>query len=156
MRDGQKDFDFFMGDWTVKNRRLKRILQGASDDWYEFTATAKARPIWGGLANIDEFEGDMPSGRLQGMTIRLYDSKTQQWRLYWANAQRAVVDEPVIGRFENGRGEFFNDELYEGKPIRVRYVWSKITPTSCQWEQAFSPDQGQTWETNWVMELTRR
>jgi len=151
---GQKDFDFFMGNWKVRNRRLKRILQG-SDEWYEFDATVTARPVWGGLANVDEFDGEMPSGRIQGMTVRLYDPKTQQWRLYWANAARGVIDEPVIGRFENGRGEFYNDELFEGKQIRVRYVWSKITPTSCQWEQAFSPDVGKTWETNWVMEFTR-
>jgi hypothetical protein len=152
--DGQRDFDFLMGSWKVRNRRLKRILQG-SDEWYEFEATNVAQPIWGGLANVDEFDGQMPSGRMQGMTVRLYDPKTHQWRLYWANAARGVLDEPVIGRFENGRGEFFNDEIFEGKNIRVRYIWSKITPTSCQWEQAFSPDEGKTWETNWVMEFTR-
>jgi hypothetical protein len=42
-----------------------------------------------------------------------------------------------------------------GKPIRIRFIWSKITPTSCHWAQAFSPDGGKTWETNWVQDIQR-
>ena len=49
------DFDFIFGNWKIHNRRLKEPLAGSSE-WLEFDATYFARPVWGGLANIDEFE----------------------------------------------------------------------------------------------------
>jgi hypothetical protein len=153
-RDGSADFDFFVGEWKVRNRRLRTLLKGASD-WYEFEATSVARKIWNGRGNMDEFDGRGPDGPIQGMTVRLYEPASRQWRLYWANSARGIMDEPVIGRFRDGRGEFFGHELLNGQGILVKYVWSKITPTSCQWEQAFSVDGGRTWETNWVMEFAR-
>lgn len=150
----QSDFDFFIGTWNVRNRRLKNPLSGSAD-WYEFDATAKVRKIWGGLANMDEITGDMPSGLLQGMTVRLFDRVTKQWRLYWANGKDGQFGVPTIGSFVDGRGEFFDQELFDGRSIFVRYVWADITATSCRWDQAFSADGGKTWETNWIMDFTR-
>jgi hypothetical protein len=77
------------------------------------------------------------------------------WSLYWISSRRDVIEAPQVGRFVDGRGEFFGDDVHEGTPIKVRYVWSDVTPTSAHWEQAFSTDAGDTWETNWVMEMTR-
>ena len=45
--------------------------------------------------------------------------------------------------------------VLEGRDITVRYKWSGITATTARWEQAFSPDNGQTWETNWTADFTR-
>jgi hypothetical protein len=115
-----------------------------------------ARPVWGGSANVDEYEAVGPDGAIHGLTVRLYDPATRQWRLYWANRAKGSLDTPMIGGFADGRGEFYDQELFEGKRIFVRYVWSDITPTSCRWEQAFSADGGKTWETNWIMDFTRR
>lgn len=154
VRDGARDFDFFMGSWNIRNRRLRNPLTG-STSWYEFEGTVVARPVWGGAANVDEYEGMAPSGPIHGMTVRLYDPQSHQWRLYWANRTKGFLEPPMAGSFENGRGEFFDQETFEGRAIFVRYVWSDITPTSCRWEQAFSADGGKTWEANWTMELTR-
>ena len=41
-------------------------------------------------------------------------------------------------------------------PIRVRFIWSGVTTPTPRWEQAFSDDGGETWETNWVMDFTPR
>jgi hypothetical protein len=153
-RDGQSDFDFLIGSWRIHNRRLKNPLTG-STSWYEFEGAAVARMIWGGRANIDEYEADTPSGHIQGLTLRLYDPKAKQWSLYWANSAKGTLEKPTIGEFRDGRGEFFDHEPFEGRMIFVRYVWSEITPQSCRWEQAFSADGGKTWETNWIMEMTR-
>jgi hypothetical protein len=62
---------------------------------------------------------------------------------------------PTVGRFTNGRGEFYDEEEYEGKKITVRYVWSDITANSAHFEQAFSTDGGKTWEVNWITDQTR-
>ena len=43
-------------------------------------------------------------------------------------------------RFKNGIGTFFGDTMLNGKPVRVRFIWSQITPTSARWEQAYSAD----------------
>ncbi len=155
-RDGQRDFDFAFGKWKVHNRKLSKPLTG-SKDWVEFEGTWVVRPIWNGRANMDEFVVDAPSGRIYGMTIRLYNPKTGEWSLYWANANNGEIAMPAtVGHFDgNGRGEFFDDEQYNGKPIRLRYTWTVVDADHARWEQAFSPDGGKTWETNWITENTR-
>jgi hypothetical protein len=152
--DPRADFDFYVGTWKIHNRRLKQRLKG-SNAWEEFEGTSVARQIWGGAGNMDEYEADGPSGRIQGLTVRLYNPKSRQWSLYWANGANGVIETPMIGGFKNGRGEFYDQELFEGKSIYVRYVWSNITANSARWEQAFSEDGGKTWEVNWIMESTR-
>jgi hypothetical protein len=62
---------------------------------------------------------------------------------------------PEVGEFRNGRGEFFDQETYNGRTILVRGVWSDITPDSHRFEQSFSDDGGKTWEPNFVATLTR-
>jgi hypothetical protein len=152
--DPQKDFDFYFGTWKVRNRKLKERLKG-SNEWEEFESRVVARRVWGGKANMDEYEADSPSGHIQGMTVRLYNPKTQQWSLYWANSANGTLDVPLIGSFKDGRGEFYDQEFFEGRSIYVRFVWSDITPKSFRWEQAFSADGGKTWEVNWIMEMTK-
>mgnify|MGYP001162076549 CR=1 FL=1 len=155
-RDGQRDFDFFMGTWSVHNRRLERPLSG-SWSWYEFGGTAIARPVWGGNANVDEVDFESPLGRIEGLTLRLYDQKTREWSLYWGTRARGLMPVPNVGAFdERGVGDFFSRELFEGRPIICRYRWCDVTPESCRWEQAFSADDGATWELNWTMQFTRR
>ncbi len=151
----QTDFDFLFGDWNVKNRRLKHIL-AASDEWYEFEAVSRARPLWAGLGNTDEFVAEStPVGPIRGATVRLRDEKTGLWRLYWASARVGELGDPVIGSFEDGVGHFYGYEVVDGNAVFVRYTWESIGADACRWQQAFSPDGGATWETNWVMEFAR-
>ena len=118
---------------------------------------AAARTVWGGKANLDEFIVDSPGAgvKIEGVALRLYDAASQQWRIYWANSKRGIVDPPVVGRFSNGRGEFFGMDELDGRAILVRYVWSNITPNSAHFEQSFSVDGGKSWETNWISDVTR-
>src|SRR6266511_122743 len=146
------DFDFLVGEWTITNRRLRERLVG-SDDCEEFASTSVVHNLFDGAANVDEIT--FPSKGFKGLTLRLFDPEREEWSLYWANSQTGVLFPPVVGRFEGGRGEFYGDDVENRTPVRVRYIWSEITPTWARWEQAFSTDQGKTWETNWIMELTR-
>jgi hypothetical protein len=153
-RDGRGDFDFLIGEWRIHNRRLRERLKG-STAWEEFEGASVVRKILGGLGNFDEITMERSSGPVQGITLRLYDPIAQQWSLYWASSLHGILETPMIGSFENGRGEFFAQEVFEGKRVFSRFIWSNITATSCQWEQALSADGGKTWETNWIMEFVR-
>lgn len=151
---GLHDFDFLIGNWHIKNERLPKYLQGSSD-WETFEATGTMNLILGGLGNIDDFTPKNWKPGFIGMSLRIFNPKTQLWSIYWADNDRTVLDPPVIGKFSNGIGMFEGSDTLAGKPILIRFIWSKITPTSAQWEQEFSDDNGQTWETNWTMEFTR-
>ncbi|MDP9866188.1 MULTISPECIES: hypothetical protein [Streptosporangium] len=146
------DFDFLTGTWDVANRRLVKPLTG-STEWQEFPATSVARQAFGGAANIDEIT--FPSMGFSGLTLRLFDVEREEWSLHWASSRTGTLFPPVVGRFTGGTGEFYGDDTHEGAPVRVRFVWSEITATSARWEQAFSADGEKTWETNWIMELSR-
>jgi hypothetical protein len=149
------DFDFFMGRWRVRHHRLKRRLANCAD-WDDFSGTSSARPLLGG-GNIDENEIPLPGDPYIGVTLRTVDPRTGTWRIYWFDSRDPeAVDPPMMGRFENGVGLFHADHMFEGRPIRVRFLWSRPTEaTTCRWEQAFSADHGQTWEINWVMDFSR-
>lgn len=153
-RDGQADFDFLMGTWRLRHRRLRRPRVDL-DAWETFEGTAVVQPVWGGRANIEELHADAPSGPIHGVTLRLYDPGARQWRLYWANRDVGVLDRPTVGEFRDGRGEFFDQDTIDGRVALIRFVWSDITDTSCRWEQAFSWDRAATWTVDWVMEFTR-
>ena len=154
-RDGQHDFDFAVGTWKTRVRRLLNPLSG-SNDWIEGTGTVSTRKVWGGRAQLEELTMDTGDTHLKGLALRLYNPKTRQWRLHWANAKKGVLsDPPAFGAFKNGRGEFYDEEVINGKTVFVRETFSDITPTSHHFEQAFSEDQGTTWEPNIIVDLTR-
>jgi hypothetical protein len=153
---GLHDFDFLVGTWRVRHRRLKERLAN-SHEWLEFDGACRNYPLMDGWANVDENVFNMPGGSYRGVGLRSFDAKTGQWAIWWLDGRDpfANLDPPVKGRFENGVGTFDTDTTPNGKPIRVRYAWSRITPRTAHWEQAFSADGGKTWETNWIMEFRR-
>jgi hypothetical protein len=153
-QDGRTDFDFEIGRWKVYHRRLTEWLKG-SDAWEEFEGISVARKILGGLGVIDEITNQRPSGTVYGMTIRLFDSTTQEWSMYPASSVRATFAIPMVGRCAQGRYALYAYEPIDGQHILTRFLWLDITPSSYRWEQAFSADGGGTWETNWTQEHIR-
>jgi len=154
VRDAVHDFDFFYGRWQIHNRRLLKRLEGCTE-WVEFEATAECRPILHGLGNIDNYVTDYWDN-FEGMSLRFYIPETQEWCIYWSDTRSTgLLLPPVVGSFKDGVGVFEGPDTFNDKPVIVRYIWSKITPTSAQWEQALSDDGGKTWETNWVNTFKR-
>ncbi|HJR63264.1 MAG TPA: hypothetical protein VJ803_06135 [Gemmatimonadaceae bacterium] len=153
-KDGQHDFDFEFGAWKARISRLTRPLSSSSE-WVEYEGTSVVRKIWDGKGNLGELDVQGPAGRITGLSLRLYNPETRQWAISWANARDGALGPPMYGGFANGRGEFYNQELFNGRAILVRFIFSEITPTSFQLEQAFSDDGGKTWEANWVARFTR-
>lgn len=152
--DGRNDFDFLIGTWKVHHRRLKERLKG-STEWEQFEGDTVANKILNGLGNMDENLIHGKTGPVHAISLRLFNPESKEWSIYWSTDQTGILDVPVIGGFKDGRGEFYSQEVFEGHHIYNRFIWSKITANSCQWEQAFSEDGGKTWETNWIMEFRR-
>jgi hypothetical protein len=153
-RDGQHDFDFEIGTWKTHLSRLVHPLTGSAT-WVEYEGTSVVRKIWNGRANLVELDVTGPAGHLQALSLRLYDPQAHQWSLNSANVKGGTLSVPTIGEFKNGRGEFYDQEPFNGRTILVRNVWSDITANSCRFEQSFSGDGGKTWEVNWIAQDTR-
>ena len=153
-RDGQNDFDIEIGTWKTRLKRLLNPLSG-SNVWVEYEGTTVVRKIWDGRANLVELDVKGSAGRIEGMSVRLYNPESRQWSLNFANVKGGVMTTPTIGEFKNGRGEFYNQETLNGRAIFVRFIISDITPDSCRFEQSFSADGGKTWEVNWIAVDTR-
>lgn len=160
-QDGAHDFDFFLGEWLVQNRKRLRILENC-DEWETFTATQKNQALPGGIGNFDDFIAEAWRPGYVGMSLRIFNPETGLWSIYWLNNRNGGIDSqtgalmpPVVGKFQDGVGLFEAKDTFNGKPVIVRFKWFVISANSARWEQAFSPDDGASWETNWVMDLTR-
>ncbi len=153
---GIDDFDFLIGKWTVHHRRLKERLAG-STEWQEFGGSSQVWKILDGAGNLDDNLLELPGNPYRAASLRSFDPEKGTWSIWWLDGRYPAgpLDPPVVGGFSGGIGTFLADESFNGRPIRVRFIWSRITPESCRWEQAFSPDGGETWETNWEMDFTR-
>jgi hypothetical protein len=153
-RDGQHDFDPLLGSWKYHLKRRMHPLTG-SNTWVEFDGTGVCYKVWDGGADLDTVELNGPAGHIEGLTLRVYNPQSHQWRLYWANRKVGVVDPPQVGEFKNGRGEFFAQDTINGKTILIRFVWTNLTTNSPHFEQSFSDDGGKAWEVNWITDQTR-
>lgn len=153
--DGRHDFDFFHGDWRVRHRRLRARLAGCTD-WDAFDGTCRVRPLLGGAGNVDDNTLALPDGAYRAVTLRSWDAATASWSIWWLDGRRPHrLDPPMVGRFVDGIGTFFCDDVLDGRPIRVRFLWRVGDGLAPRWEQAFSVDGGITWETNWTMDFVR-
>ena len=146
------DFDYFVGGWVTRQKRLKSRGVGSSD-WEEFAATECLSLYLGGLATVDELY--MPSKSRAGLTLRTFDVEKRQWSIYWVSSATGQLDPvPVVGGFQGNHGEFYAPDEDNHRPVKVRYVWDKIDHDHARWQQAFSYDN-RTWETNWIADFTR-
>lgn len=148
----ENNFDFLLGEWLVKNRALRQRLTNSSE-WNEFDAQLYVEKR--AFGQVDKYVAVIDDHSFEGCTIRSYDPIRKVWRLYWIDSWNPEIQPAPIGGFKNGIGTFFCPDTYNGKSIFVRFIWNNITPSSAHWEQAFSTDDGNTWETNWHMDFTR-
>ena len=148
------DFDFLEGTWKVHNRKLISRLSNCSE-WTEFEAHAECRKILNGFGNVDSFCTSVEGQPFEGMSLRLFNPRTRLWSIYWANSETVELDVPQVGSFADGIGTFYARDTYEGKAIMVQFRWDVRDLLSPVWSQAFSADNGRTWEWNWFMTFTR-
>lgn len=156
-RDGSHDFDFLIGDWKAHVRRLPERLKG-SNVWVEYNGISNHKKLLDSNANFEEFDVSTSDRklRIKAQTLRLYNPESHQWSIYLVDLDKGTLDlPPVVGQFSGKRGEFYNQQTWEGRAVLVRYLWLDISPKSSRMEQSFSGDGGKTWEVNWICELSR-
>jgi hypothetical protein len=157
LRDGSHDFDFLIGDWKAHVRRLPERLKG-SNVWVVYDGISNHKKILDSNANLEDFDVYSPDRklRIKAQTLRMYNPDSHQWSIYLVDLDKGTLElPPVVGQFYGKRGEFYNQQIWEGRAVLVRYVWLDISPTSSRMEQSFSGDGGKTWEVNWICELSR-
>jgi len=156
-RDGSHDFDFVIGDWKAHVRRLPERLQG-SNVWVTYDVISNHKKLLDSNANFEEFDVSSTDHklRIKAQTLRLYNPESHQWSIYLVDLDKGTLDiPPVVGQFDGKRGEFYNQQIWEGRAVLVRYVWLDISAKSSRMEQSFSSDGGKNWEVNWICELSR-
>jgi hypothetical protein len=153
-RDGQHDFDFNQGTWRTHIKYLYYPTSG-SPRWSEMNGTVTVRNIWEGRGWLEEIKTDGENGKFEGMTLFLYNPQTHQWSQTFANSSNGTLVTPLIGSFQNGRGELVAQQPYHGRTVLMRAVWSDIKPNSHHFEEDFSDDAGATWNPAFIADLTR-
>ena len=157
LRDGQRDFDWEVGTWETQVRVLRNPLSGATPDWAEFRGTSVVRPILDGRANSVELSVRGDKGLIEGVALRLYNPQTRQWNINYASIRGGTLTAPIFGGFDGkGRGEFYGQEMIDGRAIQVRFVITSVSTREARFEQSYSADGGKSWETNWIAIDTRR
>jgi hypothetical protein len=147
------DFDFEIGDWVVKHRRLKDRLKSCNE-WEEFDGESSTHKILGGFGNLEDNLIHSPKLSYRAIALRSYNAETRKWSIWWLDGRFPdSLDTTVVGEFSNGVGLFYADEILDGIPIKIRFKWNLVKSCRPQWEQAFSNDGGATWETNWTMDF---
>jgi len=154
-RASKHDFDFLFGSWNIRNRYLKARLRH-STGWVEFGARSQVEALLDGFGHLDRYYAVRDGSPFEGITLRLFDPATGEWSIHWADTAHArTLLPPMVGRFTGGVGDFYGDEMVDGKKVICRFLWTRPTTASARWEQAFSEDGGKTWETNWIMTFSR-
>ncbi|MFG2059359.1 hypothetical protein ACGFI9_35645 [Micromonospora sp. NPDC048930] len=148
--DGQRDFDWEIGAWHTRVRVLADPLSGSEDEWLHFEGTSVVRPLLDRRANVVELDVSGPNGRIEGLNLRLYEPQAGRWSLTFVNVRDGLLTPSVYGGFHDGVGEFYGDDQLGGRAIKVRFLIFRQGPDKARFEQAFSDDGGETWETNWI------
>ena len=143
----QNDFDYLVGKWVLKDKKLKSRLTN-STEWIEFESTVEMHKLLNGIGNMDTYKTTVDGKPFEGVALRLFNPKTRLWSIYWADSNVGAMDPPMVGSFDGNIGKFFCKDKYKGKDIIVLFHWDKTDPEKPVWSQAFSPDNGKTWEVN--------
>lgn len=144
-----KDFDFLVGKWVMKNKHLNARFANCKE-YTEFESNVENQAGLEGNGNFDVVRRTLSNGTVyEGRTIRTFDPQTRLWRLYWVDSNGGSIDPPVVGSFTNGIGLFFCKDYQIGRPVIVLFRWDKTNPERPLWSQAFSDDNGKTWEWNY-------
>lgn len=151
------DFDFALGEWEVQNYMLQSRLTNDTT-WNTMPATATIFKKMNGMLVMDEFRYQQNDEPQVGSSFRIYNKNTGLWSIYWATTAAPDLGllPQVTGRFKDGIGTFYGEEDFNGKMVRLRFIWKAINEDLLYWEQAYFDEKKGHWEVNWKMEFSRK
>lgn len=151
----EEDWQWLVGNWDVWHERLRGRLEG-STTWDEFPGKSNCWLTLGGLGTIDDNLLHLPGGTYRAFGVRAYDPMSRQWAIWWLDGRAAgKLDPPVRGGFQGSEGEFSGPDVYRGREVTVRFRWHETNSRRPHWDQAYSTDNGNSWEINWRNYFTR-
>ena len=161
-----RDFDFFVGRWRVRHRRLKERLAGCDADdpsnWTEFETNQECWHMLGGLANADRTWGEFAGAYYEGASIRSFAAdaghpRGGEWLIYWMDTGNPEPAFQVRGNFDEAGefGEFFGEDVIGDQTYPLRFRWWRHADGTAKWDQAYQLPDSEDWEVNWVMEFER-
>src|ERR1044072_773340 len=130
--DGLNGFDFLHGVWKVRHRKLRSRL--ANDTaWDEVDGDCECRAMRVGHGNFEDQRIGQPGTAYTASAVRYFNAQTRQWAIYWIDSRFTSVEPPVLGGFKDGVGTFLADDSLQGRPIKVRFVWSDTHGGAPRW-----------------------
>ena len=152
LSSSKHDFDFLIGTHIIRQRILKDRLTH-SKDWREYEGTSITTALLDGNVNQEIYQLiNSNRNSYEGMALRLFNPQTKLWNIYWIQTDMGTLnDPPEVGYFENKIGFFFSQGMLNEKKIITVFKWDAREESRPIWSQAFSEDNGNTWEWNWYM-----
>jgi hypothetical protein len=145
------DYDFIIGQHRVLHKKLAERLKNSSS-WMDVKGSKVTEKILGGIGNIEQhFLTDNAGAPVEAIAVRIFNPATRLWSLYWADSKNGTLDPPLVGSFEGNLGTFFGRDSVDGQEVLVQFQYDRSDPEKPIWGQAFSDDNGNSWEWNWFM-----
>jgi hypothetical protein len=137
-------FDFLLGEWNTRSTRYRAdgsALGGYAGTW-------RARHLHDSRILLDEFTAQLDDGsEISYMaTLRTYSTATARWEMTFLIAHQPQRITSFSGVFEDGEMRLDGTGVtLAGLPVLARVRFFDITPTSFEWENRVSLDDGATW-----------
>lgn len=150
-----ENFNMLEGVWAVESHSLQRRM-AAEKVWLENHMETEYRILLDGLVAINDTYGSFNNRPMHGIMIRAYDPDKDEWQFHWMSKGYPHLTEQVRGRFENGVGVFYGEEVNEGRTFKMRFRWKMISENHAFWEQSYQDPETGEWEINWTLDLRRK
>ncbi len=154
--DGLMLFGRFVGSWDIEATYWDHdgnVIGDRRGEWH-FGWVLQGRAIQDVLIGptLEEQRRTGEAAREYGSSFRLYDPKTDTWRVTWF----APVSGTIVDLTARRDGERIVLEGVEPSGMLDRWIFSDITPDSFTWTGHESVDEGRTWPLVERMHLGRR
>lgn len=136
----ERQLDFWLGEWKVS--------------WDEGEqGTNRIDKILDGKVIRERFDG-RPSMPFQGMSLSVYDPRSELWRQTWVDNDGNYWT--FHGCFQDDRMILSTEVTVEDKPVLLRMVFYNIEADELDWNWERSDDGGRTWDLRWHIHYTRK
>lgn len=153
-----KQHDFLVGQWELTVKVPAVTLAERMHGVPKMVGSWKAWRAFDGYGVEDELRITDASGNPITLvhSLRFYDRTARQWAITALDVYRGKVSSFTASWNKGSMEQESRGTDAEGKPYLARAAFSDITPTSFQFRQDMSYDNGKSWKKNTlIIEATR-